>query len=220
MNPGSNPRARRGCWFYGLLSVGVAGFLLLLLVVVGFYAAKKVTQRWIQDYTDTAPALVEKVRYPPAQLEALRQRLAAFRDALDKGKATEELVLSAEDLNALIAEDRDLGGKLFVRIDESRLQGDVSMPLSDIGPLKLKGRYLNGTATFRVGLEQGQGEVFVETMLVKSKPLPRTLLRELKKQNLVLLFGGDPDTTAFLAKFESVQVTNSQVVLRIKSGTR
>jgi hypothetical protein len=36
----------------------------------------------------------------------------------------------------------------------------------------------------------------------------------------VLLFGGDPDTTAFLAKFESVQVTNSQVVLRSKSGTR
>ena len=57
-------------------------------------------------------------------------------------------------------------------------------------------------------------------MLVKSKPLPRALLRELKKQNLVLLFGGDPDTTAFLGKFESVQVTNSQVVLRTKSGTR
>ena len=32
--------------------------------------------------------------------------------------------------------------------------------------------------------------------------------------------GADPNSTAFLGKFESVQVTNSQVVLQSKSGTR
>ena len=55
-----------------------------------------------------------------------------------------ELVLNATDLNVLIGENPDLKGKLFVEFDDDQVKGKVSMPLPDIGPLKLKGRYLNG----------------------------------------------------------------------------
>jgi len=228
MMPGSNPpalpapparAARRGCLFYGLLAIAVLGFLLLLLVGTGFYAAKKLTHRLVQDYTDPAPSgLVEKVQYSPAQMDALKDRLAAFKRALDKGQTAEELVLSADDLNAWINDQKDLRGKLFVRIEDERLKGDVSFPLSDIGPLKLSGRYLNGTAAFKLRLTNGLADLRLDEVQVKSKPLPKVILSELKKQNLALQFENDPDTAATVARFDSVQITNGQLVLRTKAG--
>ena len=56
------------------------------------------------------------------------------------------------------------------------------MPLKDIGPLKLQGRFLNGTATFKIALHGGTLDVRVENVAVQSKPLPPLLLAELKNR--------------------------------------
>src|SRR5258706_8798135 len=149
MNSESNPPKPRGCFFYGCLTLAVLGLLALVLGVVGYYVVKATAARWINEYTATAPAEIEKVEYSPAQMQALRARLAAFKDALDHGKPSTELTLTAEDLNALIAQEPQLQGKLFVRIDQDRIKGEISIPLETLGPLKLQGRYLNGSATFR-----------------------------------------------------------------------
>ena len=88
------------------------------------------------------------------------------------------------------------------------------MPLKDIGPLKLQGRFLNGTATFKIALHGGTLDVRVENVAVQSKPLPPLLLAELKKQNLAREFQNNPQTAANIARFESIVVTNRQVILR------
>jgi len=212
----SNPPKRRGCFFYGCLSLAVLGLLAVVLGVVAYYVAKKTAARWINDYTETTPGLLEKVEYSPAQMEALQARLAAFKNALDKGNASVELVLTAEDLNALITKERELQGKLFVRIDDDKIKGEVSMPLKDIGPLKLNGRYLNGTAAFKVALEHGALDVRLQDVQVKGKPLPAVIFTEMKKQNLAKDFQNDPKIAADIARFESIRITNSQVILRNK----
>jgi hypothetical protein len=214
MSNESNPPKPRGCFFYGCLSLAVLGLLVVGLIAGVVYLAK----RTINAYTSAAPAMVEKVEYTPAQMEVLKARLAAFGDALNKGNKDMELVLTADDLNALISQEKGLQGRLFVRIDD-RIKGELSLPLDDIGPLKLKGRYLNGAVTFKVALIQGAPDVRLDDVTVKGKPLPPMLLAEFKKQNFARDLQNDPQTATNLAKFESVRITNGTVVLRNRMVT-
>ena len=57
----SNPPKQRGCFFYGCLVLAVAGLLAIALGVAGFFIARSTAKRWINDYTSTAPELIEKV---------------------------------------------------------------------------------------------------------------------------------------------------------------
>lgn len=215
MSNESNPPKQRGCFFYGCLSLAVLGLLFVVLAVVGYFVVKSTVARWTNDYTETTPVLVEKVEYPPAKMDALRAQLTAFNDALARGTNEMELVLTADDLNALISQEKDLQGKVFVRIDD-RIKGELSLPLEDIGPLKLKGRYLNGAVVFKVSLANGALDVRLDDVTVKGKPLPGMLFSEFKKQNLAQNFQNDPQTATNLARLDSIQITNGTVILRNK----
>jgi hypothetical protein len=215
MSNESNPPKQRGCFFYGCLSLAVIGLLVIALGVAIYLVVKG----WINNYTDTAPASVEKVEYLPAKMQALRAQLTDFMNALERGTNEVELVLTADDLNALIAQEKGIQGRLFVRIDD-RIKGELSLPLEDIGPLKLKGRYLNGAVTFKVALANGALDVRLDDVTVKGKPLPGMLSSEFKNRNLAQNFQNDPQTATNLAKLESVQITNGTVILRNKAGTR
>ena len=125
-----------------------------------------------------------------------------------------EFILTADDLNALISTQRELKDKLFVRIDGDQLRGEISMPLSDLGPFKLSGRYLNATATFKIALANGALDVRLQDAQVKGRPLPSMVLSEFKKNNLAQEYQKDPKAAADIAKFDTVQVTNSTVLLR------
>ena len=211
-----NPPKKRGCLFYGCLSLTVIALLMVILGIFGYYFFKSTSKRWIQDYTETAPAEIEKVEYARDQMDALRVRVAGFKEALDRGTNLLELLLTADDLNALINGERELKDKLFVRIDNDKIKGEVSMPLQDLGPFKLNGRYLNGTASFKVAMKNGVLDVRLLDVQVKGKPLPAMVLNEFKKNNLAQDYQKDPKIAADIARFETVQITNGTVILRNK----
>jgi hypothetical protein len=206
----SNPPKPRGCFFYGCLALAVAGLLCVAAIAAVYFWARSV----LNTYTSTTPALLEKVEYPPAQMDALKGRLQTFKKALDDGKESVELVLTADDLNALISQEARLRGTLFVRIEDDRIKGEISMPLPNAGPFRLKGRYLNGAAVFRVALNGGVLDVRLNDVLVQNKPLPAVIFKELKSRNLAQDFQTDPRTAADIAKFESIQITNGAMRLR------
>ena len=215
-----NPPKKRGCLFYGCLTLVVIALLVVVVGIAGYFVLKNTTERWIRDFTETAPAQIEKAEYTRAQTDAMQARLASFQQALDGGTNVLELILTADDLNALISTQRELKDKLFVRIDGDQVRGEVSMPLSDLGPLKLKGRYLNAAVTLKVALANGALDVRLQDAQVKGKPLPSMILNEFKKNNLALEFQKDPKAAADIAKFETVQVTNSAVILRNKVNAK
>jgi hypothetical protein len=188
--------------------------LLIVALVLGAYFLKRTMNRWIADYTDTAPAPIQKVEYAPEQMDALRARLQAFKNAMDKSPQPAELVLSADDLNALVGVDRTLGGKVFVQLDGDKLKGNISLPLENVGPLKLKGRYLNGTAAFKVILENGFLDVRLDAVEVKGKSLPDVLLKELKKENLAKEAITKPEAAATITNLENFQIKDGRMILR------
>ena len=211
--PLSAPR-KRGCLFYGCLTSIVIGVLIVAVFVAVFFVAKRVANRAINDYTDTQPAPIEVVTYASAERAELQKRLDDFKKVLDAGQVDQELILSAADLNALIAENSELKGKLLVIIDDDQLQGKISIPLEDIGPFKLKGRYLNGVGTFHAALTNSVLDVRLDDIVVKSNALPAVLVGELKKLNLAKDYQATPEQKANLSKFESIVVKDGRVHLR------
>ena len=218
MSTEQSPPKRRGCFFYGCLSliiVSVAG------VLVGYLAIRQVINWLVAGYTEAKPALIESIEVSSTQREDLQKRLAEFVDILQNQKATQELRLSSDDLNVLIATEpkmKDLKDKVFVIIEDDRIRGKVSIPLEKMGLSRLKGRYLNGTAEFKASLETNRLWVTLENLQVKGRPLPGKFLAQLRQWNLAEDAQHDTNTARWIQKFDSIRVTNSLVVLKNKTA--
>ena len=216
MSNGTNPPKKRGCLFYGCLSVAIVSIILVLMLCVGLYIAKRTMTKLIDEYTDTTPQTIELVTYEPAERRELKSKVDAFQAGINKGEPGAELVLSASDLNALIGESSEWKGKVFVELEDDQVKGKVAMPLSNFGPLKLNGRYLNGAVGLRVTLEDGKLSVRANSVEVRGKALPGAFMSELKKNNLAESVGRDPQQQKELEKFKSLQIKDGKVIIRGK----
>jgi len=219
MNDQTQTPKRRGCFFYGCISLVVLFLLGAVLAVVLVMNAPKILSRWAVNYTDTAPAQLEKVEVPPAELRSIQERVAAFQQAVKFQTNVVELTLTGQELNALINGDpslKDFKDRIFVTIEGSAIRGQVSWPLQDFGPIKLKGRWLNGEVAFRPTLENGTLGVFVEDVRVKGQSLPGPLLAQFKRENLAQGIQKDPQTAAEIRKMESLRVEDGKLILRTR----
>ena len=228
MSNGTNPPKKRGCFFYGCLAVLVMGIMLVVAGCLGIYFAKRWALRTLDAYTDTNATPFEVVKYSAAERAELQGRLDAFADAIQKKRSGHELILTANDLNVLISESPDWRGKAFVAIEEDRVKGSISVPFVDILPPDarakipaLKGRYLNGTAVFRVALEGGALDVRLEDLQAKGKPLDKAplvgpIFTDMKKRNLATEVRQEPQGMENLRNCESLQVKDGKIIIRSK----
>lgn len=215
-DPTPTPK-RRGCFFYGCVSLVVLMFIGVVLIVVVALNAPKVLTRIALPYTDTAPVQLERVEVSAAELKALQQRVAVFQEALQGQKTAQELVLTDHDINALIGNDpnlKEFRDKLLVTIEGETIRGKVSWPLPDVGPFKLKGRYLNGDVAFKVSLQDRHLGVFIEDLKVKGQPVPGLVLSRFKTENLAEGMQRDPATAAEIEKFDTIKIENGKLILR------
>jgi hypothetical protein len=216
---GQPPKPRRGCFFYGCIT----GLVLLLLIAIGGLIAvhygKKALTGMINKYTDTQPMALPTVQISAADLDKLKQRFAAFEDAVKAGRPTPPLVLSADEINALIASSPDrqqLKGKFYVSFDGDRVKGQLSLPLGEIGWKMFKNRYLNGSGTFNVSLRNGILFVAPQTVEVKGKPVPEMYMQGLRNANFAAGLTNQPDAMAVLQKLEDIQVKDGKLIVTPK----
>ena len=126
-----------------------------------------------------------------------------------------ELRLTAEDINALIAHEEKLKGRVFVRIEDGKIRGDLSFPLDDILP-KGEGRFFNGSVTFEVQLRDGELFVGMDEIRVNGEELPSHFTEELQKKNLAEDAMKDAQTKKLLDQFEKVEVDGDELVVILK----
>jgi len=204
----------RGCFFYGC----IISLIILVLIVIGLgLLAWKVVStgnKYINQYTDTAPLPLPAVEMPPEERQALQKEVEEFKAEVDENTAEEPLVLTAEQVNALIEEQPELKGRLHVDFEGDKIKGIISMPLKqDIGPFKLKGRYLNAKGTFTASLVDGAIDVRVEEAEVRGMPLPPQFMTELSKQNLAKDVKLDEEARRTIARFERIQVKDGKLYI-------
>ncbi len=203
--PAAEPAKRRGCFFYGCVTVlvltvlvGIAGFFLVR------YGLNKFTA-FVEQYTETTPMTLESVEMSKADYQQLDKRVTAFADAVNARKATPPLVLSENEINALIANNpawRSLKGKVYVTIE---------------GDHRLKGRYLNGSAALKVSLTNGVLAVTILSLEAKGQSPPPPVMAQLQTINFAQNSAQDPKTQEMIGRFESIEVKDGKITIKVSA---
>jgi len=209
----SRPR-QRGCFFYGCVIASVLAVLLIIALAVLAYIGMRWFSGFVEEWTSPSPAELPRVQVSEEERQSVRERVDAFRKALEEGTATDPLVLTSDDLNALIEENSDLRGRLFARVEGDKLKAQISFPLEKLKIGVLKGRYLNGEAELKASLSDGILVVTLETLEVNGKRPPERFLSELRKQNLAKDAYENPKNVEMIRRFESLEIKDGKIILK------
>ncbi|MFO0890522.1 MAG: hypothetical protein U0790_15440 [Isosphaeraceae bacterium] len=213
----SRPR-QRGCFFYGCVIASILAALLLIALAVGAFFFMRFLSGVVDEWTSPSPMELPRVQIPEEDRQSVRRRVDEFRKAVESGTADEPLVLSSDNLNALIEENEDLRGKIFARIEGDKLKARVSIPLDRLGVGMLRGRYLNGEAELKASLSQGVLVVTLDSVEVNGKRLPENLLQELRDQNLAKDAYNNPRHAGLIRRFESLEIKDGRIILKPRQG--
>ena len=213
--PPDEPK-KRGCLFYGCL--GAIVLLLLMLVLIGScgYMGYRSYMNIVQSYTDTAPQPLPMNNSTPEQQQAVDARVQAFDQKVTAGEPTQPLVLTADDLNAIVASKPELRDRVFLTIDDDKIKGEVSIPLDKMNLpafLGLKGRYLNGKGAFKIALANGQLYVTLDSLEVRGEQVPESAMAQLRVKNLAEEYNKDPKNREALSKYDSLTVDDGKVTI-------
>lgn len=86
------------------------------------------------------------------------------------------IVLTADDINQLIARGRKTRGKAFVAIDNNIARLQVSIPLEKLG---FRGRYLNGEFTVHASPDRDPRNLQIAKISLSGVDVPQTALQTL-----------------------------------------
>ncbi len=143
------PRKGLGCFARGCLILVVFGIVLAFACLAGLYWG---IQRhsaivhgiyWLAKThsISEAPAPVPQFAASDEQIQATQERWQDFEQKARAGQPA-EIELTADDINTLIAANRDARWKAFVSIAGNRLRIQASVPLGEF--LGRSGYYFNG----------------------------------------------------------------------------
>ncbi|PAY20805.1 hypothetical protein CKO51_04220 [Rhodopirellula sp. SM50] len=195
----------------------IAGGLFIGSILCAGFGGYWLISSQIAKYTSDTPVDLPTVEYSEEELAELDARVETFREKLDAGETPEEdLVLTADDINALISKNEDLKGKVYVKIENDQVEGDVSIPLDKL-PMG-KGRYFNGSATFDVSMDGGVLIVTVDQAELNGEPVPEEFMQTMRQENLAKDVYKDPENAKFMSRFEDIRVEDDKFILRVKRG--
>lgn len=147
------------------------------------------------------------------ETRALRARVKTFTSALEHGESPPEMILSADEVNALLeqlARENNLETPVRVAFENDRIQAELSVPL--------RGLYLNGSGELSLGFSNGVLQVFVNTLEVNGKKPPAGIMDLMKKHNLAQIFMDDADSAAIVRRLKYVTVTNGKLKISPKAA--
>ncbi len=207
-SPVSDKKFPWGCLLGGCATV-------LLLVILGtaatFYAGYRLVRGQIETYTSDQPVEIPASEYTAEQIAAAKKRIDDFKTALENGENQAPLVLTSDDINAMISSEKELAGRLFVKIDDGEISGEASFP-ADAIPFG-KGRYFNGSVSLKASLENGVLIVTLDKASVNGKPVPEEFMNGMRNENLAKDAYKDPKAAEFLRKFESLTINDDTIIL-------
>lgn len=209
------PAKKRGCLFYG----GIVGAILLVLLLLGIVFGSVLANKMKRDFTDAAPVQLPASQLSPAAYQDLQKRIDAFRESIRYGRETPPLEVTADEINALIANDPDfqsLKGKVHVAITGDRLKGQVSASMAELGVPIFQDRFLNAEADLDLRFNNGAVKLYARDITVKGKQIPEAYMDEIRKHNLATAFNNDPRAGVAMDKLESIEVKNGRLVVTPK----
>ena len=216
---GQVPTARRGCFFYGCLTLLAAFIIFLTMVGASLFFASRQLAKFVSENADNQPAKLTEVAATDDEIKAIHNRLKAFGDALEDEKATPPppLELTEREVNQLIQHEPELKGRVYVEFEPGKIEGKVAMPLDQFSWLSkaFKGKYLNGEGQFTAEITpQSFLDVhLVDLKLGSQKELPVDVRMQLQRENLAGEMNRDDDVRKFLKKMDRLEILKDKVRL-------
>jgi hypothetical protein len=208
---------QHGCFFYGCIIASVLALLMVILLAIGFFFLYHFASQLIDQYTSPVPRALPKVEMPAEERQALKARVQAFRKAVDEGTPTEPLVLTSDDLNALIDENPDLKGMFYFKVEGDEVKGQVSIPLDKLDIGMVRGRYLNGEADVKASLRDGVLIVTLDSIEVNGQRVPEKVMKGVREQNFAKDFYKDEKNAATIRKFESLEIKDGKIIIKVRA---
>jgi len=210
---------KSGCKRYLVIGCVTLFVLGVVIAVAGYFAIKGTLEKLIESYTSAEPLELPRVQLPADRIQTVIAEADGFKQAVKAGQPTDPLVLSGEEINALIQHHPDFEGisdKVYVTLEDEKIHGQVSIPLGERFRIA-EGRYLNGSATFTVSVVAGRLIVFLDSLEVGDSKLPEAIMKDFRQQNLAEKLAEDPEIAPIMDKLESVEVTKGQLVITPRS---
>ncbi len=210
------PRHDRGFpWL--LFGCGCLAAVVVLVGIVG-YSGYRMVVGFVEQYTDTAPMELPASTLSDDDYAILHARVNAFRDALNKNEPTAPLVLTADEINALIERDpqwSEANGHVHIEINDDKIGGKVSLPLD---AMNFPGRYFNGAATFTAFVRDDRLYVHVETLEVNGQTVPESVMASMRSENVAKNFNQDPQFQDIREKIGNIVIANETLTIEAKAG--
>ena len=106
---------------------------------------------------------------------------------------------------------------VYVTIAEGDVTAEVSVPVDMIPGGK--GRFLNGSITAHVSLDDGFLLVRAADITVNGEKLPEEFVEAMKQENLAKSLNTNPDTRKRLREFESIEIVDDKVIITLVDPT-
>ena len=174
------PRKGLGCFARGCLILVVFGIVLAIACVAGLYwgsqrhSAILQGAYWLAKTHSLAetPAAVPEFAASDEQIQRVQERWRDFEQKIRAGQPA-QIELTTDDINSLIAANRDKRWKAFVSMEENRLRLQTSVWL---GEFLGRAGYFNGDIMIQLNGAQSLEHPQLNRIVVNSKPVPRDLL--------------------------------------------
>lgn len=187
-------------FFVVLLALG------LIVLGGGFFAMRLASDKIITQVAQPAPVLLPTLALTPEQTQDAQARIRDFIQAVEKDKPGAVLVLSGQELQALLSaqpgEDwKPFQDKVFLSIQQDHIRCDVSFPVPRILFKEYPGKYINGhlVAKFR-NTPDGAVQVYAESGKLGDLDVPQDMLQS-GGLNLMELSGGGKKGFEVLERF-------------------
>jgi len=215
------PKKNHGC----LKALGIGCLVVIILAAVGGFFAYKgfrgIVSNIAGKYTATTPVELLNVDADEDEIVDTLNRFDDFAYAFEKGEKLPVLVLTSKDINILTQKHEDLdemAGSLYVNIKGDRIYADVSIPLDKIRKLTdldetLKGRYLNGSVVFQVGMAAENLVVNIDSITVDDQKVPSTFVKAINNEGIGSKLNKDKDVVEFLKKIDSIKVKDGKLYI-------
>ena len=192
----------RGC--LTLLIVPVAGALM------AYYGLRHAIHS-----LDTKPAVFPRAQISPEELTQLQSKVAAFTQALEKEAPTQPLVLSSQDINALIdssVNPAQIKGSLSVGLEADHIKAQLSLPLDNPQLPSLNGRYLNGEIDLKASIENGELSLNLQSLRLEGRKIPDWIMSRVGRVNLAK-YVKNKNGSDMIHKLQSLEIKEGKITL-------
>jgi hypothetical protein len=175
------PRRGLGCFAQGCLILIVFAIVLMIACVAGMYwgfhrhSAVLHGLYWLTKAQAIAqkPVPIPEFTASDGQTQSVHERCGDFEQKARAGQPA-EVELTPDDINTLIATNKDTRGKIFVSIDGERLRCQASVPLGEL--MGRSGYYFNGDIVVELKSAESLENPQLNQIVVNGEPVPHDLL--------------------------------------------